>query len=84
MPTDYARAVRIARASAGLTLAQLEARTEIDRANISAMESGRRVPNEAQLEAIGKACDGLNMWAMRLLASRPFRSVLASVTEHDS
>jgi transcriptional regulator with XRE-family HTH domain len=76
MPTDYARAVRIARASAGLTLAQLEARTEIDRANISAMESGRRVPNEAQL--------GLNMWAMRLLASRPFRSVLASVTEHDS
>jgi uncharacterized protein len=62
---DVAALLRDARVHAGLTQADLGQRTGIAQPNISAYESGRRIPTVRTLVALLDACDVELSWRAR-------------------
>ena len=55
---NYGRAVRVARAIAGLSQKQLAIRARLDPSHVSLIEKGARKPSTA---ALAKICDALEM-----------------------
>lgn len=67
---DYSKALKVARAIAGLQQKELAERSGLDPSHISLMEKGRRKPS---VEAITKLCNALHIpdHLFTLLAAEP-------------
>lgn len=65
---QYARALKVIRATRGLTQSDLAERSGLNRSQIAQIESGRRVPALKALEALADALE-VPMYLLMLIAS---------------
>jgi transcriptional regulator with XRE-family HTH domain len=67
---DYGKALRIARAIAGLQQKELAALADLDPSHVSLIEAGRRVPSVGAVEKLAKALQ-MPKHLLMLLAAEP-------------
>lgn len=78
---DYAKAFRIVRSARGMSQKELAQRSHLDASYISLLESGRRVPSAATIEALGTALE-IPVYLLSLLASE--KQDLRDISEADA